>query len=158
MVKHSIFFTSWVIIICSLFQMGCAKGVNISPIRSDLRSDDENVRWRGLLKVAVIGPDCKELEPDIIDMLDEGNWRLRQSAILALSSIEHSDKAIPRIAEMLNDESEWVRFAAVEDLKRLGNKAVATLGSLRILASEDESEFVREAAEEAINVIDGNIS
>jgi HEAT repeat protein len=140
----------------SIYSVGCHNSSEIYRLKLDLNSDDENKRWGALIEICKIGPDAKRLFPEVLKALDDENWRLRQSGVLALEAIGPIDKVIPEIIRMLDDNNEWVRMSAADTLGHFGNKAVSAFPKLQELALSDSSERVKSAAKKAIEHIKGD--
>ena len=58
---------------------------------------------------------------ELIQALQDDNWRVRQSAVWALGEIRPDAKqAVPHLILALQDDDEYVRYCAVEALGKIG--------------------------------------
>jgi ATP-dependent DNA helicase RecQ len=85
--------------------------------------------------------------PPLLKLLHSTNGNILSSAAEALGKLG-SREAIPRLLELLTDQRPGVRRAVIRALARL--RAQGALRSLKQMAVEDESEYVRLAAQAAV--------
>ncbi len=96
---------------------------------------------------ALAALDVRQAIPSLLKLLDSANGNILMSAAEALGKLACSE-AIPRLLELLVDQRPGVRRAAIRALARL--RTPEALGSLKRMAAEDESEYVRLAAQAAV--------
>lgn len=85
--------------------------------------------------------------PWLLKLLDSANGNILSSAAEALGKLDSSE-SISRLLRLLADQRPGVRRAVIRALARL--RAQEALGSLKRMAGEDESEYVRLAAQAAV--------
>jgi len=140
-------------LLISVIAEGCHSSSVVSKLKADLNSNDESTRWAALLEINKNGPQATALRPEIIKALNDTNWRLRDSAILALSAIGLDQDDVPEVIGMLKDDNEYVRLSAADALGNAGGQALSAISSLEDLAKNDKSDNVRASAKRAIDKI-----
>ena len=115
--------------------------------------------WRtGQLLVllsALLLPGCsKKTDPAVLEemkALDSSSAADREDALLHLADMGDKAKpAAPKAVELLNDQSEGVRNAAIQLIIRTEHNTPESLAGIGALASEDEDEEVRHNALNAL--------
>jgi HEAT repeat protein len=84
--------------------------------------------------------------PLVMDMLENDATDLRFEAARAAGELEISE-AVPRLVELLNDEDEEVRSAAIWSLSQIGGEGVREIleGMYEEIEGDDEAEFIETA-------------
>jgi len=88
-----------------------------------------------------------------LKLLDSANGNILSPAAEALGKLDSSE-SIPRLLRLLADQRPGVRRAVIRALARL--RAQEALGSLKRMAAEDESEYVRLAAQAAVMLMNSS--
>ena len=114
-----------------------------------LRSRDVNVR-RMATEIIRGVPDADQLWPKLMGVLRDEDWWVRERVMDSLVELG-AHRLTPHMVSMLQDQSDVIRRFAVNVLGRL--KDVKALRSLVQTASSDTDWWVKEAAIEAVAVI-----
>jgi ATP-dependent DNA helicase RecQ len=99
--------------------------------------------------LAVLGE--RQAIPPLLGLLDSASGDIAMSAAEALGQLG-CGQAIPRLTALLEDERPGVRRAAVRALGRL--RAAGALDALKRMVAEDESDYVKLAAQAAVMLIE----
>jgi HEAT repeat protein len=106
-----------------------------------------------------IGPDAAAAEPKLTDLLENADRRLALMAAWALVHIhpcaEVAGKTVPLLIARLGDEFPLARKGAAEALGDLGPLAKDAVAPLQKVATGDEDQAVRAAAQKAVTAIQG---
>jgi HEAT repeat protein len=125
----------------------------IPAVMKALEDDSICIRLSALGTIGHIAP-AQEAVQIITKYLENENPQIRAQAVFSLGEIgSEAKEMVPVIIEMLNDTHWKVRTGAVLALSLIGVDASEALPILRDLAENDESKFVRKAAELAISEI-----
>ncbi len=124
----------------------------VEPLIQLLNDHDQGIRDATSKALAKIGGRAIE---GLISFLRSGDYKLE--ALKALVEVDatdtHFDEILEVLAEMLKEEDEDVRYEAVVNLGKMGEKGIKYL----LEALEDESELVRRGAAMAL-VLNGEVS
>ncbi len=100
----------------------------LQAIKPYTHSEDRNCR---ILAIRALGNiTAEEAIFLLIEHLEDSDWEIRAESIAGLQK-QHVKRAIPEIAELLNDPIWWVRLQAANALKSFGEEGK------RILQSQD---------------------
>jgi len=108
--------------------------------------------WAGLLIAllcAFILPGCGKTNSKLdaeLAALDSDDAKARETALLHLADVAGGEEAAPKAVELLKDDSEGVRAAAITLLAKYEHKTDEALGALASLASGDPDESVQGSA------------
>lgn len=121
-------------------------------------TNDNNPRIRSAAIIALIGigkSKPKKVVPILIDALSGNDSAVREYAVSGIGHffIKEGQGAIPKIKELLNDDSSFIRALSAEALGNFRNAAKSALPDIRKLL-KDEDAYVREMAQEAIEKIE----
>jgi HEAT repeat protein len=129
---------------------------------SFIRADDQNVaklierlikdeeaknRRSAAVELAKLGPDAKRAVAPLINALKDMDFGVRDAAEFALRKI--GEASVEPLVAALKDKDEFVRLRIVNILGAIGTDAKGALPALEA-ATRDESEFVSNAAKEAV--------
>lgn len=122
----------------------------IEPLITALGYEESDVRRR---VVDILGKikDVRAVEPLIVALKDE-DWDVRSKAVEVFNAI--GTPAVELLIKALRDDAWEVRVGAVEALGKIGDRR-AVYPLITVLGDEDEGEFIRESAAEALNLITG---
>jgi len=110
------------------------------------------------LALGELGPDAKKAIPYIIEMLGLEDRSARMSAAEALGLFgPDAAEAVPALIKALDDSQEWVRMRAARSLGQIGPAASAAISKLKLVSEGDRFDYVRQAAQEAIGRIEGEM-
>lgn len=88
--------------------------------------------------------------PKLLELLKSRNARIVKAAIEALGQLGNRD-IVPHLEELLTDFSSIIRKSAIESLGKL--RAIEVISKLESIFLNDESEFVKLAAADALKLI-----
>jgi len=122
--------------------------------------DDLGINTNSLRRInaatclGMIGHDASPVVPALIDALQDPDSRVRAKVATALASIgPGASIAVPALTEMMKDEWWYVRENAATALGKIGSASKPAIPALVILKQHDPNQDVRNAATEAITVI-----
>jgi HEAT repeat protein len=117
-----------------------------------LKHKDAPVRRLVAETLGYIGPDASVAAPALIVALDDQDGNVRLFAARSLGDIGAvPEKAVPALVRALDDPNAVICVRVVDALGKFGPHAKAALPKLReIAATEDNEEFLRDAARKAI--------
>ena len=106
----------------------------------EMKSADDETRWRAIFSLGAIGPKAGDAVPDLAKILHEHpDGRTRSEAALALSKMAPASKpAVPALADALSDKDYIVRWNAAMALFQLRSEARPAVPAL-INAVKDQS-------------------
>jgi HEAT repeat protein len=140
----------------SLEGIGKAEGV-VSPIAGVLSDEDPRVRTQAATTLGTFGTAAGSATDELAAALNDENEEVRRAAAKSLGQIAPaSSGAINALARALHDESPQVRRQAAWALGQFGSDASSALGALRDAAENDEYDYVRNEASNAIESIEGS--
>jgi hypothetical protein len=104
-----------------------------------------------------IGPDASRGVPALIAALEDQDANVRLFAARSLGDIgAEPERTVPALVRALDESNAWICVRVVDALKKFGPHAKAALPKLRKIAvTEDQEQFLRDAAREAIQKIEG---
>jgi len=100
------------------YTLGTLGEAAVNPLIAALGDEDVSVRWNAAFALRNIGRAA--VEP-LIHCLEKGNPSVRAPACWALGMIGDI-RAVPHLIQALQDESESVRRAATEALRKVRNR------------------------------------
>ncbi|MDX8551866.1 HEAT repeat domain-containing protein [Methanospirillum sp. J.3.6.1-F.2.7.3] len=103
----------------ALGKTGALKAVH--PLMKALADDDRCVRETSAEALGHLGDIAI---PDIIQNLNDNNWKIRLGSIVALRVSSGSVPSLDPILKCLSDESPFVRREAVKTLGRIGDRTI----------------------------------
>jgi predicted Ser/Thr protein kinase len=122
--------------------------VRLEPLLRDLRSGDDDVRWRAVLALGALGSGSRPALMALLDATGDEDEGVRRAAVSALGRLGSSAReAVPALIDSLKDDS--LREAAADSLVMIGLPAVPAL--LEIL--QNGSSVVRFQAADALTRI-----
>jgi HEAT repeat protein len=121
-------------------------------------SAEAPVRYSVAYALGKIGPEATAAEPLLRKLVDSDDDLLATVSAWAALQIKPGDKelfavAVPKLRRALQDEQELVRLEATIALGEIGDAAASALPMLELLAEDDPSSQVRNAAEAALGRI-----
>ena len=121
-------------------------------------SVDGSARYTAAYALGKIGPEASGAEPLLKKLADSGDDLLATVSVWAALKINPHDKelferAVPKLRRALQGDQELVRLEAAVALGEIGPPAASALPMLELLAEDDPSRQVREAAEASIGRI-----
>jgi HEAT repeat protein len=123
----------------------------IEPLAEALKDKDEDLRVEAVLALGLAG---KAGVPALRTALADREVDVRLNAVVALGKIgPASADATGDLAKLLKDMVEEVRLRAARALGSIGPAAAAALPALEEASKNDKAQRVKEAAEEAIEII-----
>ena len=127
----------------------------IPEIIKQLTDENQYFREFAVHYLGEMGDAAKIAIPEIIKLLTDESGDVRGSAVSALGKMGDAAKiAIPEIKKLLTDDDPDVRESAVSALGKIGDAAKIAIPEIRkILKSENQSEFVRYWAVDALSKI-----
>lgn len=114
-----------------------------------LSDSDKGVRAQAASALAGLGEDAV---PDLIQLLQDDDWRIRYRSAEALGMIRSAYARDP-LVQALSDQKDHVRYMAAKALGFLGDR-YAVSGLVRLLP--DENEYVRRIVVSALGAIGGD--
>jgi HEAT repeat protein len=141
---------------CALGELGAKARPAIPSLIRALKNSDTLVRISAARAYAAIDP--SNATAVLLPLTQDSDRMVRASVIETIGHLRDESDAVWKVLiASLDDQGETfsydVRHAAVVALGQLGKKGVSALPRLQKLAEEDESEWVREAAKDAIQKI-----
>jgi HEAT repeat protein len=124
--------------------LGAGGADAVPALRKLLQSPDVNVRRLAADALGGIGPEARAALPDLIALFKDDSQQLRLVAVRAVSRL--GKDAVEALKPALTESNEKVRLSAVEALTRMLDEARPALEALRLVARDDTSAAVREAA------------
>ncbi len=125
-----------------LFNMGAEA---VRPLQKVLFDSNFRVRRRAVEVLARLGPLAKRAAPDLVLVLADPQFEVRDAAQKAL--IQMRDDAIPALSDALKSNKEGLRKVALGTLSRCGPKGIPII--LKLLKT-DESSIIRADAASAL--------
>ena len=125
----------------ALGSMGKAAVKTIPDLLIASKDSDSILRTEAVKALGLISPEDDTVIERCIAALNDESVYVRRSAILSLSL---SQKALPRLVNLVDDSNERIRALAIETLARAGERAVPTL--LAALESTDQSKRIAAAS------------
>jgi HEAT repeat protein len=118
---------------------------------------DEGVRVQAHNTLLSIPADARWAVPALLKALAHSDPFVRDCAAGALSRMAIDDpRAVPALIRALHDPGLGIRLTAARLLGSLGPAAHTALPALSEAAQKDESEYVRQAAEDALQEVGGS--
>jgi HEAT repeat protein len=140
----------------ALVALGPIEGVP-AAIAGSLDEETMEMRQRAADSLGKLGPDAAWTTPQVMELFSDSEAGPRRAAINAVGQMApDSAQAIPGLINLLSHEDPQTRRDAVNTLKKFGPDASSALDALRNLAANDEFEYVRLAATEAVAAIEEN--
>jgi len=142
-----------------------ALGPAAAPAVDDLRKllGDEQAgaaRYSAAFALGSIGPGAKAAEPMLRELATSADEIMATVAVWAVLKINPDDRqmmeaAVPRLRKALRSERDGVRLEAAVALGDIGSTAATAVPLLELLADDDPSREVRDAATAALVKIRG---
>jgi HEAT repeat protein len=133
-----------------LSKMGPEAKLATTALTEILSNDDNEIRAAAMVALSEIGPGAI---PDLIAVMDDGNYNKRFCSILMLNEFEHlPDSTIQPLINALNDTNPIIRINAIRSLGNVCNpndEVVTTLTE----AADDKNKQVSAIAKETIKKI-----
>jgi HEAT repeat protein len=147
-------------ILFTLGSIGPAAKAGVPAAIAGLQDEDEEVRFSAVYALGKIGPEAAEALASLERALGSEDPKFCTACAWALVRVdpeneENAQKALPLLIEALDSSTPFVRVEAAGTLGLLGPKAKDALPKLKQMAEGDKSDTVREAAAEAVKLIEG---
>jgi HEAT repeat protein len=131
---------------------------DITSLVKQLRSSDPSQRLRAVDALRRLGDEAKEASSALMELLDDGDYTVRNAAIDALLAISR-DKKIPdaiirAIAKDLNESDPLRRLLALYRLGKIGSESAIVADEIDKLKNDTDTN-VRRVAQEILNKILG---
>jgi HEAT repeat protein len=109
-----------------LFGTGCSKGTkhDLSAVREQLKSPEEQVKQDGCTALAEMGASAKSAIPELIPLLQDADALTRRLAAYALGQIGPAAKsAVPELKKSYRDSDSTVMSTAMNAVQAIDPKA-----------------------------------
>jgi len=136
--------------------IGIENPLSISWLTNDLDNSNLRVRENAMADLAEIEGNRDKVIPAFIKALDDDDWFLRRKALMVLREdigSECNEYWISTLVKALKDENEFVRGESVEALAECYAINTKIIKILQDVANEDDDDYVRKKAIEALNKI-----
>lgn len=125
----------------------------LAALRNTLGHKDQWLRYRAMEAIEEIGPAAREILPDLLKFLDQGNYGYGS----VFQGVDpEGTEVIPQLIERIHSRKREIRGAALSCLLAYGPKARAALPELNRVIAEDKDEWVRNWADNVLAAIQGN--
>jgi len=137
--------------IYALGQLGTAAVSSLPALTEALNDRELSVRLAAALAMQKIDPDNEAYIPILVDAMRHG----QAGIVLEVAGMEPSAKwAVPTLVTLLSHPRPVLRQVAVTSLGEMGSAAIEAEPALQ-RAAKDDHEGVRQAAAEALRIIQG---
>lgn len=149
--------------VMAIAALGPAAAAAVKPLEKLLgdESAEASVRYTAAYALGRIGLPAKSAAALLRKLADSEDDLMATVAVWAALKIAPEDTAlyemaVPKLCNVLDNERELVRLEAVVSLGEIGGQAEAALPLLEMMAEEDPSRTVRQAAADAVDAIRGD--
>ena len=131
------------------------RAVDLLPVLTEaLESDDDRMRREAIWVIGSLGELARAAIPALKPLLDDHST-VSMSASDAIHEITDDPTDAIMVGLKLLDHEEWLqRYVGAEHLQSLGPKASSAITRLRRVATDDEDDGVRNAAQMALHKIE----
>jgi HEAT repeat protein len=120
----------FVLLLCLLAGVGCARKKSTDELIADLKSPEERERTAAVRLLPQRTGDAARIVPALIEALKDKDGEVRRDAALGLGSFgDQARDAIPALQAAQRDRDARVRKAAAVALSRIDPKAAPKTGS-----------------------------
>jgi tetratricopeptide (TPR) repeat protein len=139
---------------CSRFALS-GFGLSVIPLLSNALDNESSVVRKHTIKLlGDMRQKARDAVPKLIQKLNDNDKHVRVSTVEALRIIDvPRDQIIPAVIKMLDDKEPEVRQSSVRAMIHYGKDARQAVPALKKIAANDESEFTRGLAKEALKNI-----
>ncbi len=148
--------TTCALAIETLGAIGPVHGVPAALSRS-LEDEQDGIRSRAADALGTLGPEAAWTTPSLVAVFSDDVESVHRAAIQAVGNLApDSIEGIPGLVQMLSHEIPQTRREAVNALEKFGSAGSEALDALRLVAQNDEFDYVRTAARQAVEAIEGS--